>query len=57
LAGDILGSVADILFFVAVGWFVYWLNQRCVRKELEPRRQELKALLDSLKEAGEAPDP
>ena len=32
-------------------------NQRCVRKELEPRRQELKALLDSLKEAGEAPDP
>lgn len=35
-------------------WFVYWLNQFAVRKELEPRRQELQALLRNLDEAGEA---
>lgn len=29
------------------GW-VYWLNQRAVRQQLEPRRQELEALRDSL---------
>jgi hypothetical protein len=29
---------------------VYWLNQDCVRKELEPRRRELEALLQSLKD-------
>lgn len=30
-------------------WFVYWLNQVGARKGLEPRQQELEALLDSLK--------
>ena len=29
---------------------VYWLNQNAVRSELEPRRQELEALLTSLKD-------
>jgi CubicO group peptidase (beta-lactamase class C family) len=31
-----------------VGWFVYWLNQYTVRKELEPRQRELQSLLASL---------
>jgi hypothetical protein len=29
---------------------VYWLNQYAVRTELEPRRQELEALLEGLKD-------
>ena len=29
-------------------WFVYWLNQLAVRKNLEPRRQELESLLAGL---------
>ena len=35
---------------VAIFGGVYWLNQRAVRSELEPRRQELQALLASLKD-------
>lgn len=35
---------------VAVFVFVWWLNQRAVRKELEPRRDELRELLASLQE-------
>ena len=38
-----------ILFF----WFVYWLNQRVVRKELIPRKDELEQLLNSLKDSKE----
>lgn len=57
--GDRLEGFSRFLFeflvFVLVGWFIYWLNQRCVRKNLEPRRQELQALLGSLNEAGEPP--
>lgn len=37
--------VSLILFF----WGIYWLNQRAVRKELLPRREELERLLHSLK--------
>jgi CubicO group peptidase (beta-lactamase class C family) len=37
---------------------VYWLDQHAIRSELEPRRQELQALLASLKDTGEpATDP
>ncbi len=36
--------------FAIVNVFVYWLNQRAVRKELEPRRQELEVLLASLRD-------
>ena len=50
LAG--FGAVA--VFFVLVAWFIYWLNQYAVRKQLEPRRQELQTLLRSLNEPGEA---
>ncbi len=42
------------LFFALVGWFIYWLNQYAMRKQLEPRRKELQALLRSLNESGEA---
>jgi hypothetical protein len=34
--------------FVLVFAWVYWLNQFAVRKELEPRRQELVAVRESL---------
>jgi hypothetical protein len=34
---------------------IYRLNQQCVRSELEPRRQELQALLAGLKDNGERP--
>jgi hypothetical protein len=43
---DLWGPLGGIL----VLWGVYWLNQNCVRKELEPRQRELEALLQSLKD-------
>lgn len=36
------------IFVLAVNGFIYWLNLFAVRKQLEPRRQELMALLDGL---------
>ena len=33
--------VGLVVFLFALYFFVYWLNQRCVRTQLEPRRQEL----------------
>ena len=41
LAGWCVYSVVCIL----LDWFLYWLNQTAVKKSLEPRRQELEALL------------
>jgi MFS family permease len=41
-------AVQTAILFVIVGAFVYWLNQRAVRKDLEPRRRELQELLASL---------
>jgi hypothetical protein len=42
----------DIVFVVGfcalISWGVYWLNQYAVRRQLEPRRRELEALLASL---------
>jgi hypothetical protein len=35
---------------VLIYWGIYWLNQFAVRKNLEPRRQELETLLTSLDE-------
>ena len=41
--------VAKAVVVVAlIFWGVYWLNQRAVRLALEPRRQELETLLESL---------
>jgi len=58
---DGLKSLAEFagiaLTFALVGWFIYWLNQFAVRKDLEPRRQELQALLTGLDEPGEASNP
>jgi CubicO group peptidase (beta-lactamase class C family) len=48
-----LGSfvfLSAILFFVY--GFIYWLNQYAVRKQLEPRRQELLKLLKALQDDG-----
>jgi len=42
-------TLVVVIFFVCV----YWLNQEAVRTYLEPRREELKALLGSLE--GESP--
>lgn len=39
------------IFILTYGFtygFVYWLNQRAVKKQLDPRRQELESLLTSL---------
>ncbi|MEX0642567.1 MAG: hypothetical protein WD468_07690 [Pirellulales bacterium] len=40
-------------FFVAVYYFIYWVNQYTVRTQLEPRRQELLAVRESLRESQE----
>jgi len=39
------------VFCVLLFWGVYHLNQRAVRKELNPRKEELEQLLNSLKNA------
>jgi len=62
LSGDdglsALGKFAGpALGLALVGWLVYGLNKSAVRKELEPRRQELQTLLRSLNESGEASSP
>ncbi|MCK4886694.1 MAG: hypothetical protein KAS96_04850 [Planctomycetes bacterium] len=38
-----------LIFCFFFFWGVYWLNQRAVRKELLPRKQELEQILKSLK--------
>jgi phosphoglycerol transferase MdoB-like AlkP superfamily enzyme len=40
--------VISMLFVALVYWGIYWLNQYAVRKNLEPRRQELESLLAGL---------
>ncbi len=48
LRGIVVIGALEVLFFAGV----YWLNQRGVRSGLEPRRQELLALLAALKDNG-----
>jgi hypothetical protein len=43
-----------VAFLSGVTVFVYWLNQKAVRSGLEPRRQELAALLSSLNDEADA---
>jgi len=54
LSGSLLTGVAFTMIFylgvVAVYVFIYWLNQRAVRNELEPRMRELEDLLRNLQE-------
>lgn len=38
----------SMIFFVAIFYFLYYVNQRAVRLQLEPRRQELLKLLTNL---------
>jgi hypothetical protein len=45
-----------VAIVVTVLVFVYWINQYAVRNDLEPRRQELQALLASLKDEPPAAD-
>jgi len=49
-----IGAVFIITYGFTYG-FVYWLNQRAVKKQLEPRRQELETLLAGLKEPRNQP--
>ena len=50
---DWLGALTDVnafmfVFLLALSYFMYYINQRVVRTEYEPRRQELLTLLASL---------
>jgi Na+/proline symporter len=45
----VIGWCLLALFGVLLYWGIYWLNQFAVRKDLEPRRQELEGLVASLK--------
>ena len=47
---DLWGPLGGVLVF----WGIYWLNQNCVRKDLEPRHRELEALLQSLNDTNNA---
>ncbi|MEX0678329.1 MAG: serine hydrolase domain-containing protein [Pirellulales bacterium] len=51
---DVVGLAGEFVFLVvvlsAVFYFVDYVNQRAVRTDLEPRRQELLALLKSLRD-------
>ena len=40
--------LSNALILVVVFGVIYWMNQRAVRKDLEPRRQELLVLRSSL---------
>jgi CubicO group peptidase (beta-lactamase class C family) len=51
----VVAGMAAVVVLLFAG--LYWLNQRAIRSELEPRRRELQALLASLKEATEAGSP
>ncbi len=47
--GYLFFIVACIIGTILLYWGIYWLNQRAIRKELIPRKQELEELLESLK--------
>ena len=44
------GTLPSIAVWVVLGIVIWWLNHTAVRRALEPRRQELTELLDSLSE-------
>lgn len=44
----VLAFAVCALLIAALYWGIYWLNQFAVRKDLEPRRQELESLLAGL---------
>ena len=44
----VISFLSNALLLVVVFGVIYWVNQRAVRKDLEPRRQELLVLRSSL---------
>lgn len=46
----LVSTAISFAFLFVIYGFIYWLNQYAVRKQLEPRRQELVALLASLRD-------
>ena len=42
-----------LVFLFLLYWGIYWLNQRAVRKELQPRRKELEELLNNLSDSSQ----
>jgi CubicO group peptidase (beta-lactamase class C family) len=42
---QLVGWCVYALICILLDWFLYWLNQAAVKKSLEPRKRELKALL------------
>jgi hypothetical protein len=48
--GGLIFATILFVFLAGVYYFIYWVNQFAVRKQLEPRRQELLALIASLKD-------
>ena len=44
----VIPFLSNALLLVVVFGVIYWVNQRAVRKDLEPRRQELLVLRSSL---------
>ena len=49
-SNDTWDVLVNFLILIVVFGFIYWMNQRAVRRELEPRRQELLVLLASLQD-------
>jgi hypothetical protein len=47
-ASAISGWSAYVIFCLVLFWSIYWLNQKVVRTDLQPRLQELEALLADL---------
>ena len=50
--GIYVGLVGYVLVVTAFCYGVYRLNQRAIRTELQPRKQELQTLLENLKANG-----
>jgi CubicO group peptidase (beta-lactamase class C family) len=48
LLASLLFLSGPIIFVTLLYWFLYWLNQRAVKKTLRPREQELQTLLNEL---------
>ena len=52
----VISALSSGLILLVVFGFLYYVNQRAVRKELQPRREELLNLRASLQDEGDQPD-
>lgn len=41
------GGIGSLIFYLAIGYGVWWLNQHAVKSDLKPRRDELQKQLDA----------